>query len=78
MEAAEGRILKGRTVKLEGRFQLNAEPMERAGQDSHARQVRVVERGSGFTVLEVTCGCGARTYVRCEHEQADSGGGRGK
>jgi hypothetical protein len=29
--------------------------------------VRVVESDPQYTILEVTCGCGQKTYVRCDH-----------
>ena len=32
-----------------------------------AGQVQIVERHDDYTVLEVTCSCGSKIYVRCEH-----------
>jgi len=33
---------------------------------SGAEQVRIVERHDEYAVLEVTCSCGSKLYVRCE------------
>ena len=30
-------------------------------------RVRVVESDAQYTLLEVTCGCGQKTYIRCDH-----------
>ena len=77
MERPTGHILKSNDVKLEGRFHLDA------GQDvpnsAHEKnttlspaQVRIVENHPEFSVMEVTCGCGAKTYIRCEYADAQS------
>ncbi len=30
-------------------------------------RIRVVESDPQYTLLEVTCGCGQKTYMRCDH-----------
>ena len=73
MEKA-GRVLKSSDVKLEGRFRLDANQgvSSSAGERSTASvlspaQVRIVENNSEFAVIEVTCGCGVKTHIRCEY-----------
>ena len=83
MEKTAGRILKGNTVKLEGRFRLDATvsaDTKRTNQvstnernvTSAPAQVRIVENQPEFAVMEVTCGCGAKTQIRCEYAEAQS------
>ncbi len=77
MESTIGHILKSNDVKLEGRFRLDV------GQDvlnsaneknatSSPAQVRIVENHPEFAVMEVTCGCGAKTHIRCEYADTQS------
>lgn len=77
MQKAMGHILKGDEVKLEGRLCLDAaraEPnLSKGGSPaSAAQQVRIVENHPEFAVIEVTCSCGKRTYLRCEYAGAKS------
>lgn len=77
MEKDERHILKSDNVKLEGRFRLNI------GQDAPnssnkrnvtlaSAQIRIVENHPEFAVIEVTCGCGVKTHIRCEYTDAQS------
>lgn len=83
MEKPTGRILKGNTVKLEGRFRFDAAvsaDTKRTNQvstnernvTSAPAQVRIMENQPEFVVMEVTCGCGAKTRIRCEYTDAQS------
>jgi len=69
-------ILKGNNVKLEGRFHLDAGEVapglakEKNGA-SAAPQVSIVENQPEFAVMEVTCSCGTKTYIRCEYAAAE-------
>ena len=77
MEKAAGHILKSDNVKLEGRFRLDID--QNAPNSSHKRnvtlasaQVHIVENNPEFAVMEVTCGCGTKTRIRCEYTDAPS------
>jgi len=77
MKKAAGRILKSNNVRLEGRFRLDAgrgvPGSENArGATSAPAQVRIVENHPEFAILEVTCGCGKKTRIRCEYTDAQS------
>ena len=77
MEKNAGHILKGSNVKLEGRFRLGAGqcapgPANAGNTTSTPGQVRIVENHPEFAVVEVTCGCGTKTYIRCEYTDAES------
>ena len=77
MESPTGNILKSNNVKLEGRFRLDAgqnvpNPVNEKQVTSAPAQVRIVENHPEFAVLEVACGCGAKTHIRCEYTNAQS------
>ncbi len=77
MAKAAGHILKRSNVKLEGRFHLDAgeiAPGPAKGKDgaSATPQVNIVENQPEFAVIEITCSCGTKTYVRCEYAAAKS------
>ena len=74
-----GRILRGDNIKVEGKFQLGSTLTKTTSQvannvHSGEPQVRVIENNSEFTIIEVTCSCGTKTSVKCEHvtETAES------
>lgn len=74
MNETVGRILKSEAVKIEGRVQLDlVQPQankggpKEASEVSATQQVRILENHPEFTVIEITCCCGARTYLRCEY-----------
>ena len=78
MNKSVRRILKNDEVKFEGRVQLNMiQPqvtkggLKGANSASTAQQVRILENHPEFAVIEVICGCGARTHVRCEYANAE-------
>ncbi|MHC4460071.1 MAG: hypothetical protein ACYS6W_14065 [Planctomycetota bacterium] len=77
MAKAAGHILKRSNVKLEGRFHLDtgevaSAPTKEKNVASAAPQVGIVENQPEFAVMEVTCSCGTKTYVRCEYAAAKS------
>ena len=77
MEKAAGRILKGNDVKLEGCFRLDAGQSSPGSANqrnagSVPAQVRITENHPEFAVIEVTCGCGAKTHIKCEYTNAPS------
>jgi hypothetical protein len=75
MQQAVGRILNGDEIEVEGQYCLpviQPEPPVR-GPDSSgsaAPQARLVENQPAFALIEMTCACGRKTYVRCQY--ADS------
>lgn len=75
MDKPMGRVLKAEDVKIEGKFHLDIgqpsnRPAASAGAGnavSSSPQASIVEHHADFAVIEVTCGCGAKTRVRCEY-----------
>ncbi len=72
MSEATGRILKGDDVKLEGRFHLDVaraeQSLPREGNTaSGPARVCIVEKHPDFAVIEMTCSCGSKTYLKCEY-----------
>lgn len=77
MEKVAGRILKSNDVKLEGQFHLdigqgNPGSANKRNVTSAPARVCIVENYPEFAVIEVTCGCGAKTHIRCEYTEAQS------
>lgn len=72
MQNTAGRILKSSDIKLEGLFQLSTtQPYltstgHQANQ-SASPQARIVENQVDFAIIEVTCRCGSKIYLRCEY-----------
>jgi len=67
MAETVGRILKSEEVKFEGRIQLNAARPQSSTRLGRAAQARIVENHPEFAIIEITCCCGARTYLRCQY-----------
>ena len=65
------RILRGSEIEIEGHYDLGSVQTgtkATAGEPSEAgSEVRVVESGDQYTVLEFTCSCGKTSHIRCEH-----------
>ena len=77
MKNAIGHILKGSAVKLEGQFRLDAgqAPTGSANKTnvtSAPTQAHIVENHLEFAVIEVICGCGAKTHIKCQYPDAKS------
>ena len=72
MEKTAGRVLKANEVRLQGQYQLN---VTQAAQSSVAApkaisgtpQVRIVENNADHAVMEIICGCGMKTHIRCDY-----------
>jgi hypothetical protein len=74
MDSQTGRVLKADEVKIEGTYRLDINrPVKRAANPgtsvSSSPQVRIVENNAEYVVVELTCGCGNKTRVRCEYGQ---------
>jgi hypothetical protein len=72
MRKTAGNILKSSDVKLGGQFHLNVDRAASVSRQdkstsSGTPQAHVVENHGEFGVLEITCSCGAKSYVRCEY-----------
>lgn len=75
MDKPMGRVLKAEDIKIEGKYHLDIgqparRPASAAPAVSVSPQVCVVEQHEDFAIIEVTCGCGAKTRVRCEYGDA--------
>jgi len=73
-----GNILKSTDVEVTGRFLLEIQALLATSQsEKHAApgvpEVRVVENHPEFGVLEITCACGRKSYVKCEYATVRTG-----
>ena len=69
---ATANIIKGDNIKLEGRFHLDARqaaprPQKTQNAPSVSAEVRIVENHPEFAVIELTCSCGKKTFLRCNY-----------
>jgi hypothetical protein len=66
-----GRILQGKDVVLNGEFHLalaQVQPGSSGGKNTVSDPAaRIVESHRESAVIEVTCSCGTRMYLRCEY-----------
>ena len=72
MVKTTGRILKSTDIKFEGSLHLDARqttPRLPQNKDMNlaAPQAHIVEKHPEFAVIEITCCCGTKTYLRCEY-----------
>jgi hypothetical protein len=70
-------ILKSEQVKLEGQLQLNTTQIEpnlskNINNNPEAQQVRIVESNPEAAIIEITCRCGIKTYLRFQYNNAES------
>jgi hypothetical protein len=70
-----GQVLKANQVRFDEPLRLSidsaAGPARDGSRPSHGQpRVRVAETNPDFAVIEVTCSCGAVTYVRCDYVPA--------
>ncbi len=80
MPKLAGRILKADDIKLEGQFHLDVAqqgPIQQKEKSAvlSTPQVRIMENNSEFAVIEVTCCCGSKTYLRCDYAAAQTSEG---
>jgi len=71
METPVGRILKGSDVRVEGQLRIEtthtgSRPPKEGCRVSEP-DVCIVKRHPEFAILEVTCSCGQKLYLRCEY-----------
>ena len=73
MEKTGRHVLKSEEVELQGQFHLDAGQVARGGAAkqkftaSATPQASIVENHSEFAVIEITCSCGTKSYLRCEY-----------
>ena len=72
MQPTTGRILKSSEVEVEGCIRLDLAatepgPTKSVTAGSPPARARLVEDHPDFAVIEVTCSCGQKTYLRCEY-----------
>ena len=77
MESQTGHILRSDNVKLQGCFHLDIgqnapSPANAKNATLTPAQVHIVENHPKYAVMEVTCGCGTKTRIRCEYTDAQS------
>jgi hypothetical protein len=77
MEKVAGRILKSNDVNLEGSFRIDVGhgapgPANEKNSASAAAQVSVIESNSDYALIEIICGCGEKTQIKCEYTNAQS------
>ena len=77
MPKLAGRILKANDIKLEGQFHLDVVQPGAGLQKNNSAilskpQVHITETQSAFAVIEVTCCCGSKTYLRCDYATAQT------
>lgn len=75
METTSSKIIKGCDVKLEGRFTLDIiqprpDLLKQPGATLVEPQVSIVESKPEFAIVEISCSCGTRMYLRCEYAGA--------
>jgi hypothetical protein len=70
------RIIRSDEVKLEGCFRLNANQAgksnERQMTEDRQWQVSIVENHEEFAIIEISCCCGERMYLRCEYASTNA------
>lgn len=64
-------------VKIEGRFHLPLAPAAASSaQQPNANLAQpcviIVENHPDHAIMEITCSCGAKSYVRCEYDNPQS------
>ena len=68
MKDTTGRILKKNQVRLEGKLRLELDgPGAANTAAAGSATARIVKTDPQFALVEITCGCGRKTYLRCEY-----------
>ena len=72
MNRKSGKIIKSDKVKVQGRTKLFFE-RQSSGEDiptgGHERNAKVVSTDGESALIEVSCGCGSRFYIRCNYSE---------
>ncbi len=81
MSKSTGRIIKADNIRLQGRIQLGAiTGRTTLPKDKNAvlgpSQAHIVETSGEYAVIEVTCCCGTKTYLKCEYASAQPPAGQ--
>jgi len=76
MAKTTGHVLKANDVKLEGRLHLDlANTPGKLAKDKNtilpAPEVCIAENQQEFAVIEVTCWCGRKIYLKCEYSGSE-------
>jgi hypothetical protein len=83
MDKVLGRILRSDQVKLEGQVQLQTKQPQSTAQPNSPKSAKqpatavIAENHPEYAVVEITCCCGARMYLRCEYVSAEAPEGAG-
>lgn len=77
MQKQKKHILRNEEVELQGQVQIGSAPtvsstQASAPKDSATQQVCIVENHPQYAIIEVTCSCGEKTYLKCEYATAES------
>ena len=77
MEKPVRHVIKASDIKLEGQFRLDATQTSQGTREGKnvattTPQVCIAENNPDFAVIEITCSCGTKTYVRCEYTAGQS------
>jgi len=67
MGKTTGHILKAGDVKLEGQLHLDLWNVQAGPLKEKGAAARIIENHQEFAVLEVTCSCGRKIYLKCEY-----------
>jgi hypothetical protein len=69
------RVLKADEVAVEGPLQLSIDPLTLPGGEnpssaSAEARARIVQSHAQYAVIELTCPCGKKSYLRCDYAAA--------
>ena len=65
-----GLVKAGPPRSLSGNSPAPARPAQAAAARSGQPKAVLVESTTAAAVIEITCGCGAKVYLKCDYEQA--------
>ena len=82
MQQTVSRILKSNQINVDGKLRLDLVNSPAASQKSSSNvnnvnsnnlqtepQVRIVDSQSSFAVIEITCSCGEKIFLKCQYAQ---------
>ncbi len=72
MEASTERILKGNDIEISGCVQLSSVAPQpataaRTATPPAPAKVNIIENTPDFAIIEVVCGCGQKTQIKCDY-----------